>query len=82
MREVKVPLKSKLPELLLRMATALHAFEHAMTQLLAGVLATFPPTQIEKATPERATDFVNHLESQRSILCHISDKCIYCAILF
>ena len=71
-REGKVPPKSKLPELLPRMATALHVFEHAMKQLLAGVPATSPPTQIEKATLERATDFVNHLESQKSILCNVS----------
>ena len=73
-REGKVPPKSKLPELLPRMATALHVFEHAMKQLLAGVPATSPPTQIEKATLERATDFVNHLESQKSILCNVSEK--------
>jgi len=81
-REGKVPPKSKLPELLPRMATALHVFEHTMKQLLAGVPATSPPTQIEKATLERATDFVKHLESQKSILCNVSEKYIYCAILF
>ena len=61
-REGKVPPKSKLPELVPRIATALHVFNHAMTELLAGVPATSPSAEIEKSTLEIATDFVNHLE--------------------
>jgi len=64
------------------MAMALHVFEHMMKQLLAGVPATSPPKQIGKVTLERATDFANHLESQTSILCNVSEKYIYSAILF
>ena len=71
-RDGKVPLKSKLPELEPRIATALHVFNHTMTKLLAGVPATSPSAEIQKSTLESATDFVNHLESQKSILCHIS----------
>ena len=71
-REGKVPPKSKLPELVPRVATALHVFNHAMNELLAGVPATSPSAEIQKSTLERATDFVNHLESQKSILCHVS----------
>ena len=71
-REGKVPLKSKLPELVPRIATALHVFSHAMTELLVGVPPTSPSAEIQKSTLERAVDFVHHLESQKSILCHVS----------
>lgn len=77
-REGKVPPKSKLPELVPRISTALHVFNHVMAELLAGVPATPPPTQIEKSTLEKAMDFVNHLESQKSILCHVSYTHIQC----
>ena len=81
-REGKVPLKSKLPELVPRIATALHVFNHAMTELLVGVPATLPTSEIQKSTLEKTTEFVNHLESQKSILCHISyTSHVQCAIL-
>ena len=41
-REGKVPPKSKLPELVPRIVTALHVFRDAMTELLAGVPPTSP----------------------------------------
>ena len=81
-REGKVPPKSKLPELVPRISTALHVFNHAMAELLAGVPATPPPQQIEKSTLEKAMDFVNHLESQKSILCHVSYTHIQCTISY
>ena len=68
----KVPPKSKMPELIPRVATALHVFNHTMEELLAGVPASPPPTQIAKSTLENATDLVHHLESQKAILCHVS----------
>ena len=71
-REGKVPPKSKMPELIPRVATALHVFNHTMGELLAGVPASPPPTQIAKSTLENATDLVHHLESQKAILCHVS----------
>lgn len=71
-RDGKVPPKSKLPELVPRVATALHVFNHTMTELLAGVPPTAPPTQITKSTLEKATEFVQHLESQKDILCQVS----------
>ena len=48
-----VPLKSKIPELVPRIATALHVFNNTMTELLAGVHAIAPPTEISKTTLER-----------------------------
>lgn len=42
-REGKVPPKSKVPELIPRVATALHVFNHTMEGLLAGVPASPPP---------------------------------------
>ena len=70
-REGKVPTKSKTPELVPRMAAALHVFNHSMVQLLAGVPSTPPPTQITKTTLERALAFIQHLESQKDILCQV-----------
>lgn len=61
-REGMVPPKSKTPELIPRLACALHVFNHVMGELLAGVTATQPPTAISKATLESAASFVNHLE--------------------
>jgi len=50
----------------------MHVFNHTMGELLAGVPASPPPTQIAKSTLENATDLVHHLESQKAILCHVS----------
>ncbi|XP_078374446.1 uncharacterized protein LOC144657989 [Oculina patagonica] len=68
-REVKMPPKSKMPELVPRMAAALHVLNHTMNNLLAGVPASLPPTEISKSTLENATEFVQHLETQKGILC-------------
>ena len=68
----KVPPKSKIPELVPRVATALHVFNHTMNELLSGVTATAPPTEISETTLESATQFVHHLESQKDILCQVS----------
>ena len=70
-REGRVPPKSKTPELVPRMAAALRVFNHSMVQLLAGVPSTPPPVQIAKTTLERASEFVQHLESQKDILCQV-----------
>ena len=70
-REGKVPPKSKVPELIPRVATALHVFNHTMEGLLTGVPASPPPNQISKSTLENATEFIQHLECQKSILCEV-----------
>ena len=70
-REGKVPPKSKTPELIPRVACALHVFNHAMTELLAGVPATQPDPTITKATLENAASYVTHLETQKEILCQV-----------
>ena len=53
-QEGRVPPKSKTPELIPRLATALHVFNHVMAELLAGVPSTEPPTKISKSTLENA----------------------------
>ena len=68
-REGGVPPKSKTLELVPRMAAALHVLNHNMMHLLAGVPSTPPLVQIAKRTLERASEFVQHLESQKEILC-------------
>lgn len=67
-KDGKIPPKSKMPELVPRMAAALHVLNHTMNDLLAGVPTSPPPTQISKSTLENATEFVQHLESQKGIL--------------
>ena len=68
-RDGKVPPKSKTPELIPRIACAPHVFNHAMEQLLAGVPSSQPDRMIPKTTLENAASFVNHLETQKEILC-------------
>ena len=70
----KVPPKSKIPELVPCVATALHIFNHTMNELLSGVPATAPPTEISNTTLESAAQFVHHLESQKDILCQVSQR--------
>ena len=77
-RDSKVPPKSKIPELVPRVAAAMHVFNHTMTELLAGVSASSPPTEISKSTLEKATEFVRHLESQKDILCQVSNNFSNC----
>lgn len=79
-RDGKVPPKSKLPKLVPRIAATLHVFNHVMTELLVGVPTTAPPRQIERSILEKASDFVNHLESQKSILLQVSYKQFQSAI--
>ena len=64
----RVPPKSKIPELIPRVATALHVSKHSMVELLAGHTPTEPPRPITRSTLESATIFVRHLESQKEIL--------------
>lgn len=63
-----MPPKSKTPELIPRLATALHVINHVIAELLAGVPSTEPPTKISKSTLENASAFVHHLESQKEFL--------------
>ena len=73
-RDGKVPPKSKTPELIPRIACALHVFNHVMEQLLAGVPSSQPDTMISKTTLENAASFVYHLETQKEILCQVINR--------
>lgn len=53
-----------MPELIPRVATALHVFNQPMEALLAGAPASSPPTEITKTTLESAMEFVHHLEGK------------------
>ena len=70
----KVPPKSKTPELVPRVATALQVFNHTMNELLSGVPAIAPPTEISNTTLESTTQFMHHLEGQKDILCQVSQR--------
>lgn len=67
----QVPPKSKMPELIPPVVTALHVFNHTMEALLVGAPASSPPTEIAKTTLESGTEFVHHLEGQKGILCQV-----------
>lgn len=69
-----------MPELDPRVAAAMHVFNHTLTELLAGVPASSPPTEISKVTLEKATEFVHHLEGQKEILCQVSNTSTISAI--
>ena len=73
-RDGKVPPKSKTPELIPRVACALHVFNHVLEQLLAGVPSSQPDRMMPKTTLENAASFVNHLETQKEILCQVSNR--------
>ena len=45
-----------------------------MEQLLAGVPSSQPDTMISKTTLENAASFVNHLETQKEILCQLINR--------
>ena len=70
--EGKKPPKAKMPELIPRLACALHVFNHTMNELLAGVPLTQPPTTIARTTLDNAAAFVDHLEWQKEILCQVN----------
>ena len=67
----QVPPKSKTPELIPRLAAALHVFNHVMKEILEGLPESQPPATISKTTLQNAAAFVNHLESQKEILCQV-----------
>ena len=69
-----MPPKSKTPELIPRLATALHVINHEIAELLAGVPSTEPPTKISKSTLENASAFVHHLESQKGFLRQVKNQ--------
>ena len=69
-----------MPELVPRVAAGLYMFNHTMSELLAGVPASSPPTEISKSTLETATEFVQHLESQKDLLCQVSNPAIISSI--
>ena len=68
----KTPTKSKAPELVPRMATAMHVLTHVMEEILDGNPASDPPSTIPNETFQRAVTFVKHLESQKEILCQVT----------
>ena len=79
-REGKLPPKTKMPELMPRLAVALHVFNHAMTNLLSGLPST---PSISRQTLQDASAFVAYLESQKDILCQvISFANFSCTIVF
>ena len=71
--QAKSPQSPKCLSLFQKVAAAIHVFNHTMTELLAGVPASSPPTENSKSSLSNATEFVHHLESQKDILCQVSN---------
>lgn len=67
------PPKSKKLDLLPRIATALHVLEKSLECVLAGHDIIIPSV-ISKETLEKAKLFVEHLESQKFVLCEVKIK--------
>ena len=85
--EGRVPPKSKKPDLIPRIACALHVFNHFMEQLLMGVPSSQPSSTISRTTLQNAASYVSHLETQKDILCqvntylnHSSTPCLFTSI--
>ena len=70
-REGKVSTKTKMPELMPRLAVPFNVFNHAMTNLLSGLPSTPPPASISRQTFQDGSAFVAHLESQKDIPCQV-----------
>lgn len=69
----EMPPKSKAPDIIPRLATALHVLNHLLEQLLSGCAPVAPPSHtINKSTLEDAIRLVQHLESQKTILCEVT----------
>lgn len=66
-----MPPKSKAPEIIPRIATALHVLNHVMEEVLFAQTPTDPPTTIPHTTLESAINYVQHLEAQKDILCQV-----------
>lgn len=67
-----MPPKSKAPELIPRIATSLHVLNHIMEEVLLGQSSSEPPTTISHSTLQTAIDYVQHLESQKDIMCQVN----------
>jgi len=70
-KEGRVPPKSKSPELIPRMAAALHVFNHVTHEVYFAQTPTSPSRTITKETLEKASAFVKYLECQKDILCQV-----------
>ena len=73
-RDGKVSLTSKTPDLIPRIACALHVFNYTMEQLSTCVPLSQLDTMISKTTLENAACFVNHPETQKEILCQVINR--------
>ena len=65
--------KTKKIDIILRVAAALHIFNHITAELLQGRQPTQPADQIEKSTLLCASKYVNWAESQKEIVVEVSD---------
>ena len=69
-----IPPKSKTPELVPRLATALHVLNHVLKEILNGLTPSDPPTIINLETLACAISLANYLESQKLIMCEVRIK--------
>ena len=67
------PPKTKKIDIILRVAAALHIFNHVTADLLQGRQPTQPADEIEKSTLLYAIEYVNWAESQKEMFVEVSD---------
>lgn len=69
----EMPPKSKKPDIVPRMATALHVLNFTLYQVLSGQANAnvHPPLEIPKETLVNANELVEHLESHKTIMCEV-----------
>ncbi|KAK2563845.1 hypothetical protein P5673_012850, partial [Acropora cervicornis] len=60
--------KSKKPELISRIACALHVFNHSLEQLLMCIPLSQLSNTISRTLLQNTTSYVSHLETQKDIL--------------
>lgn len=77
--EGRTPPKTKKMDVILRVAAALHIFNHVTSHLLAHREPTPPPEAIEKSTLLKAIDYVTWAESQKEIFVEVT--IFYCFYL-
>ena len=70
--EGRDPPKSKKTDVILRVAAALHIFNHVTTDLIEQRQPTPPADAIEKTTLLRAIDYVSWAESQKEIFVEVT----------
>lgn len=78
----RTPPKTKKVDIILRVAAALHVFNHIASQLINQTQPTTPETEIENSTVQRAIDYVGWAGSQKEIFVEVSNLTVSIKLLY